>query len=71
MAHDYQTRQDDSSWYWATTHKVTWFFDHVISCGLVTNKERYISISTSRMDSKLDKVVDYDMGPKLKKSHHS
>ena len=38
MAHDYQTRQDNALWYWATMHKVAWFFDHVIIFSLVTNK---------------------------------
>ena len=70
MAHDYQTRQDDGSWYWATMHKVARFFEHVIISSLVTNKKRYISNSTSPMDIKLDKIISYDLGPKLKKSHH-
>ena len=38
MAHDYQTRQDNALWYRATMHKVAWFFDHVITFSLVTNK---------------------------------
>ena len=46
MARDYQTRQDDNVWHWATMHKVTWFFE-----------KRYISNTTSPMDTKLDRVV--------------
>ena len=71
MAHDYQTRQVDGLWYWTTVHKVAQFFDHVIKRSLVTNKKRCISNSTSPMDTTLDRVVAFDMGPKLKKSHHS
>ena len=70
-AHDYQTRPDNGIWYWAVMHKVTCFFDHVIICSPVTNKKRYIFNSTSPMDTKLDRIVAYDMGPKLKKSRHS
>ena len=36
MAHDYQTQQGDDLRYWATMHKVVWFFDHVIICSLMT-----------------------------------
>ena len=70
MACDYQTWQDDNLWYWATMHEVAWFFDHVIICSLVKNEKHYISNSTSPVDTKLDWVVSYDMGLKLKKSHH-
>ena len=52
-------------------HKVAWFFDYVIICSLMNNKKRYISNFTSPMDTKLDRLVDYDMGPTLKKLHHS
>ena len=31
----------------------------------LSNKKRYISSSTSSMNTKLDKVVAYDMGPVL------
>ena len=58
-AHDYQTRQ------------VTWFFDHVIACSLMTNKICYISNSTNAMDTKLDRLVAYDIGKTLKKWHRS
>ena len=70
MAHDYQTRQSDGLWYWVTTHRFVWF---LIICGssLMTNKKRYISNSTSPMNIKFDPMVAYDMGPPLKKSHHS
>ena len=64
MVHDYQTWQDDGLWYWVTMHKVAWAFDHVI------NVNRYISNSTSPLDTWLDRVVGYDMGPWLKKLHH-
>ena len=64
MAHDYQTRQDDGLWYWATIHKVAWFFNHMIICSLVANKKLYISNPTSPKDTKLDRVVAYDMVPK-------
>ena len=57
MTHDYQTRQVDGLWHWATMHKVAWFFDHVIICCLVTKEKRYISNNTSPMDTKLDWVV--------------
>ena len=57
-------------WYWVTIHKVAWFFNHVIMCSPVTNKMQYMSNFTSPMDTKLDRVVAYDMGPNLKKSHH-
>ena len=55
MAHDYQTRQ----------------FDHVIIYSLMTNKKRYISNSRCPMDTKLDRVVAYDMKPTINISHHS
>ena len=42
----------------------------VIICNLVTNKKHYISNSTRPMDTKLYRVVAYNMGPKLKKSNH-
>ena len=71
MAHDYQTQQDDGLWYWATMHKVAWFFCHVIICSLLTNEKRYFSNSASPMDTRPDRVVAYDMAPKLKKSNHS
>ena len=83
MAHDYQTRQDDGSWYWVTMHRVASFFEHVIICSLVTNKKRCISNFTSPMDIKLDgvvmspmdikldRVVAYNLVIKLKKSYHS
>ena len=45
-----------------------WFFDIVIICCLMTSKKRNIS---SPMDTKLDRVVAFDMGPTLKKSLHS
>ena len=66
MAHDYQTCQGDRSWYWATIHKIEWFFYHVIIYSLLANKKRYISNSTSAMDTKLDRVLVYDMGQALK-----
>ena len=51
---------------------VAWhFFDHVIVCSLMTNKICYISNSTNAMDTKLDKLVAYDIGKTLKKSHRS
>ena len=71
MDHEYQTRQGDGLWYWATMYKVVWFLDHLIICSLVTNTERYIFNSTSPMDTRLDRVEGYDMGPILKKSHNS
>ena len=61
LAHDYQTRQDDGSWYWADMHNVSWFFEQVIVCSLVTNKKRYISNSTSPIDIKLDRMMAYDL----------
>ena len=64
MAHDYQTWQDDGSWYWPTIHKIARFFEHMIISSLVANNKHYISISTSPMDGKLDSVVSYDLGPK-------
>ena len=70
MAHDYQTRQSDAWWYLATMHNVASFFDHLIISSLITKKKGYISNSTSPMDTKLDRVVPYEMGPTLKKSHH-
>ena len=51
-------------------HKVLGFFDQVIICNLVTNKKHYISNSTRPMDTKLYRVVAYNMGPKLKKSNY-
>ena len=71
MAHDYQNQQGDDLWCQATVHKVAWFFDHAIIRSLVTNKKRYISNSTSPMDTKPDRVVTYDVRLTLKKSHHS
>ena len=53
------------------TRQVTRFFDHVIVCSLMTNKICYISNSTNAMDTKLDKLVAYDIGKTLKKSHRS
>ena len=47
MAHDYQTLQDDGLWHWATMHKVTWFFDHVIICCLLTKKVLYLQYGKS------------------------
>ena len=44
MAHDYQARQDDGLWYWATMHKVTRFFDDVIITYTKTYKN-HISLS--------------------------
>ena len=55
--------------YRVTTHKVPWFFDHLIICRVMVNKKRCISNSKSPMDTELDRVVTYDMGPPLKKSH--
>ena len=55
--------------YRATTHKVAWFFDHLIICRVMVNKKRCISNSKSPMDTELDRVVTYDMSPPLKKSH--
>ena len=57
MDHDYQTRQDDGLWHWATMRKVTWLFDHVIICRLVTKKKRYIFNTTSTIGTKFDRVV--------------
>ena len=65
------TKVGDGLWYWATMHKVPWVFDHVIICSLMTNIKRYISNSTSPTDTRVDRVVGYDMGPTFKKSHHS
>ena len=47
VADDYQTQQDDSLWHWVTMHKVPWFFDHVITCCLVTKEKRYIQYHRS------------------------
>ena len=68
-AHGYQTQQGHSLWYWITTHKFIWFFDHVIICSLVINEKRYIFNSTSPMYTNLDRVRDYDMGSPIKKLH--
>ena len=46
-------------------HHVT-FFDHVITCSVMTKKKHNIINSTSAMDTKIDRVVVYDMGPRLK-----
>ena len=62
MAHDYRTGQGDGLWYWTTTHKVAWFFNHVITCSLMANEKRYISNSTSPMVKKLERVLAYEMG---------
>ena len=43
----------------------------VVICSLMTNKKRYISNSKSPIDTKLDRVVAYDIEPSLNKSHHS
>ena len=43
MAHDNQNRHGDGLKYWVTMHKVTWFFDDVIVCSLMTNKRCYTS----------------------------
>ena len=62
MARGY--RQDDGLWYWATIHKVTWFFDHVIIFGQMANKKCYISNFTSPLIpyyTKHDRLVAYDM----------
>ena len=67
MTHGYQNRQGDGLWYWAIMHKVTLFFDHLIICSLMANKKRYISNSASPMDTKLDRVVAYDMEKTIKK----
>ena len=72
MAHGNQTRQGDSQWYWANMHKVASFFDHLIICGLMTNKKCYISNSASPINTKLVTVASYDTGPAfIYSSHHS
>ena len=38
MTHGYQNRHGDGLWHWATTHKVAWFFDHVIIGSFMTIK---------------------------------
>ena len=38
-------------------HKITWFFDHVITYNLMANKKRYILNSTSAMDTKRERVM--------------
>ena len=45
-SNDYQTRQGGGLWYWVTTHKVTWFFDHVImkSCA---KRKTYLQLHKS------------------------
>ena len=65
------TRQGDGLWYWATMHKSAELFDHVIICSFMTNKECSNSNSASPMDTKIDRVMAYDMGPMLKTSHLS
>ena len=67
MAHGYQTRQDDDLLYWTTMHNVAWFFDHVVICNLVITKKRYISNLASPMDTKLCRVVAYDIWVKTQK----
>ena len=54
MARDYQTRQKDGLWDWATMYKIAWFFYHAIVCYLVTKKKRNISNTTSPMDTKFE-----------------
>ena len=66
MVHDYQTRQGDGFWYWATIHKNAWFFDHVIICSLMINKKRFISNSTNLMNTNIGRVLAYHMGPASK-----
>ena len=61
MNHGYQTPEDDDLWYWATTEKVEWFFDHEIIHFLIINKKSYVSSFTSPRDTKLDRVVAYDI----------
>ena len=61
MIPGYQTQQGDGLWYWATMKKFEWFFDHVIMYFLMINKKRYISSFTSPVDTKLDRVVVYDI----------
>ena len=65
-AHGYQTTQGGGLLYWATTYKLTLFFDYVIICSLMTNKNRYISNCTSLMGTKPDWVVAYDIKPPVK-----
>ena len=41
------TWQGDGFWYWTTTHKVTWFFDHVIICVVSWQKMLYLQFHQS------------------------
>ena len=73
MADGYQSRQSDGLWYWGTTHKVAWIFDHMNICStfdLMANNKHYISNSTSPMDTKIDRVMACDIEPPFKKSYH-
>ena len=49
-------------------HKIVSFVDHdhVIICSLMANKKRYIFNSKCPMDTKLDRLVAYDIGATLK-----
>ena len=71
MARDYQPRQGDGLWYWATIDKFVLLFDQVIIYSLMTSKKRNISSSKCAIDIKFDRVVVFDMGPTLNKSNLS
>ena len=71
MVHDYQTQQSDGLWHCTTIRKSHDFLVMRLCVVSRQNKKRYMFISSSPFDTKLEKVVANDMVLTLKKLHRT
>ena len=65
----HQTWQDFNLLWWATAHKVTWHFDHVVLEDQLTNWNHYVSPTKVPMATKLGRIVTHLDGLLPIKSH--